>query len=91
MNSFATKRKDSRFVRQADANVNKMSDQGLRDMLGEAAVAGLKAVMRNYYFTIAGDIYCQVDGSSIRLDLTTEVAILYMLLWDEEFYKSARG
>ena len=53
MNSFATNQKNSQFVGQAEAHVHNMTDQDLREMLGEAEDASLKAVMTN-------DIYFRV-------------------------------
>ena len=84
MNSFAAKWKDSQFMGEAETRPEQMTDQDVHDMLGEAVGSSLKALMRNHFFTIGGKIYRQRDGGSIGLDLTTEVASVYMLLWDEE-------
>ena len=38
----------------------------------------------NHFFSIAGKIFKQGDGSPIGLDLSVEVASIYMSLWDNK-------
>ena len=46
--------------------------------------------MRNHYFSIDGKIWKQRDGSPIGLDISVEIAGLYMSMWDKLFLDKVR-
>lgn len=43
-----------------------------------------------HYFTIKDQIYKQRDGCEIGLNLTVELASIYMLLWVEKFLEKCK-
>ena len=51
-------------------------------LLGSITSKCVQTVMENHYFTVGGEIFRQSDGGPTGLDLTVEVAAIYMLLWD---------
>ena len=57
----------------------------LKHLLGIACAKSVEVVMKNHFFTIDKRIFKQKDGSPIGLDMSVEVASLYMSLWDKQF------
>ena len=62
----------------------------LKHLLGIACAKSVEVVMTNHYFTIDKRIFRQKDGSPIGLDMSVEVASLYMSLWDKSFRDKLR-
>ena len=56
-----------------------------RKLLGAAMALGVRAVMSHHFFKIGGKTYRQRDGGAIGMDLTVELAAIYMLEWDSKF------
>ena len=46
--------------------------------------------MSNHFYKIGDEIKKQTDGGAIGVDLTNEVACLYMLRWDRKFRRKLR-
>ena len=67
-----------------------MSPQQVRQLLGIASARTVKNVMMNHFFTINGKLFRQKDGSPIGLDLSVEIASIYMTLWDKKFLATLR-
>ena len=42
----------------------------------------VKTVLENHFFTLGGRVMKQVDGGCIGVDMTVELAAIYMLIWD---------
>ena len=56
--------------------------QGVNILLGSLTAKCVQTVMKNHFFTLGGKIYRQSDRGPTGLDMTVEVASIYMLLWD---------
>ena len=91
LNSFVTNPKTSQFNKPADVPPEQLSDTDVRKLLALGVAKTVKVVMGNHYFKIGGKIYKQTDGGSIGLDLTVELASIYMTLWDERFLKKCKN
>ena len=90
MNSYV-KNPSGKLLAPAIRNPEDMGEGEVKDMLGEATACAIRTVMQHHYFTIGGEIFRQKDGGSIGLDLTTEIASIYMSLWDEDFLRKCRN
>ena len=53
-----------------------------RSMLKEALKIGMSVVMNNHMYTFDGRIHRQESGGSIGLELTGNIAQVYMIWWD---------
>ena len=89
--SFSSKPKPSQFKSEPMIGPEHLSEADIRALLAIAAGKAVKAVMTNHYFSIGGKMYRQKDGGSIGLDLTVELASVYMSLWDESFIKKCKS
>ena len=89
--SFSNNPKPSQFKSGPLIGPENMSESDIRALLAIAAGKAVKAVMTNHYFSIGGGLYRQKDGGSIGLDLTVELASIYMSLWDESFNKKCKA
>ena len=56
-----------------------------RLMLTEALKIGMLVVMNNHTYTFDGKVYRQQSGGSIGLELTGNIAQVFMIWWDSEF------
>ena len=83
LNSFTKKNKITQFT----CEKIQYTQYEKRLLLGAAVSVAVYQVMDNHYFKIGGSIHKQSDGGSIGMDLTVELASIYMLLWDEKFKK----
>ena len=64
---------------------NGYSEEEVRLLLGAAIATGVYTVMDNHFFKFMDCVYRQKDGGSIGMDLTVELASIYMSIWDEKF------
>ena len=91
LNSFVTNPKPSQFCSDAEVPPENISDIEVRKLLALGVSKAIKTVMGNHFFKIGGKMYKQTDGGSIGLDLTVELASIYMTLWDERFMKKCKN
>ena len=90
INSFLKKQSNAQFQGPPEKGVEDLSPELIRRLLSIACAGSVRYVMEHHYFTIAGDIFCQKDGSPIGLDLSVETASLYMSIWDQKFSERLR-
>ena len=62
-----------------------MNDDEVRALIALALSKSIKVIMKNHFYSIGGQIYRQKDGGCIGMDLTVELASIYMSLWDQHF------
>ena len=55
--------------------------------MSHAVANAVRACWNNHFYTFRGNIYEQVDGGAIGLDLTGEIVRLVMAVWHIEFLK----
>ena len=90
-NSLLKSPKDSQFYGKPPLPANDMDQNDTRMFLGIAIGYGVKCVMKNHFFKIGGRIFRQRDGGAIGLDLTVEIASLYMSMWEYEYLEKCRS
>ena len=90
LNSFLNNPKPSQFNKEADTPPEQISDNEVRQLLALGVAKTVKVVMGNHFYKIGGNVYKQNDGGSIGLDLTVELASIYMILWDERFIRKCK-
>ena len=56
-------------------------------MLAKALEIGINAVMNTHVYKFAGEIKAQKQGGAIGLELTGEIAGVFMSWWDKEMRK----
>ena len=61
--------------------------QTTKKMLAKAIETGIKAVMKTHVYKFAGEIKSQNQGGAIGLELTGEIAGVFMGWWDKEMKK----
>ena len=69
---------------------NDLHPKDVRKLLGLAAAKSTDTVMKSHFFSIKGGIYKQRDGAPIGLDVSVEIASLYMTLWDRKFLSKCK-
>ena len=62
----------------------------LKNMIAKALEAGINAVMNTHVYKFAGEIKSQKQGGAIGLELTGEIAGVFMTWWDREMKKKLR-
>ena len=67
------------------APVSAPNEREQRVMLTEALKIGMLVVMNNHLYTFNGHTYRQESGGSIGLELTGNIAQVFMIWWDREF------
>ena len=90
LNSYLKRRGENQFQGPALRNFVDLSPQQVRQLLGIASARTVKNVMMNHFFTINGKLFRQKNGSPIGLDLSVEIASIYMTLWDKKFLATLR-
>ena len=60
-------------------------------MLAKCVEIAAKLVMRNHFYLIGDEIRKQAEGGPIRLALTTALARMTMIWWDEKFMEKVRN
>ena len=85
LNSYLRRRGENQFQGPPQRPWQELTDDNVRQMLGIASSRTVQHVMGNLFFSIAGKIFRQGDGLPIGLDLSVEVASIYMSLWDRKF------
>ena len=75
----------NQFMGPPERGWENLTDDSVRLLLGILSARTIKTVLLNHYFTLGGKVYRQSDGGSIGLDLTVELAAIYMLIWDLSF------
>ena len=53
-------------------------------MIAKALEAGINVVMRTHVYKFAGETRAQTKGGAIGLELTGEIAGVFMAWWDRE-------
>ena len=82
LNSFLKRPSLNQFVAPPNKSHIELNNDQINILLGCLSASSVKAVLQNHYFTLGGKIYKQSDGGSIGLDMTVELAAIYMLMWD---------
>ena len=90
LKSFLKRRRAAQFARPAEREARMLSKSQVARLLGIASAKTVKTVMANHFFTIAGKLFRQRDGSPIGLDMSVETASLVMLMWDRRFLKKLK-
>ena len=67
-----------------DMPVNTPNDEQERIMLREALKVVILFIMKNHIYTFENQIKMQSDGGPIGLELTGDVAQVFMMWWDEQ-------
>ena len=80
LNSFLRRPSMNQFHGPPEVSHENMTDPEVNILLGSLTAKCVKVVMENHYFTVGGKIYRQSDGGPAGLDITVEVAAIYMLL-----------
>ena len=62
----------------------KPDKQTLKKMIGKAIEVGINTVMRNHVYKFAGEMRVQKQGGAIGLELTGEIAGVFMSWWDRK-------
>lgn len=65
--------------------VSTPNEREQRVMLTEALKVGMMVVMNNHTYTFNKKVYRQQSGGSIGLELTGNIAQVFMIWWDSEF------
>ena len=59
------------------------SDETIKKMIGKALQVGINAVMKAHVYKFAGETRVQKQGGAIGLELTGEIAGVFMSWWDK--------
>ena len=59
-------------------------DKTVKRMIGKAIQVGINAVMKAHAYKFAGDTRVQKQGGAIGLELTGEIAAVFMSWWDKK-------
>ena len=84
------RRAESQFLGPPEKPPNDLHPKDVRKLLGLAAAKSTDTVMKSHFFSIKGGIYKQRDGAPIGLDVSVEIASLYMTLWDRKFLSKCK-
>ena len=90
LNSWLKRKSEAQFQGPPLEDWRGIDKATLKHLLGIACAKSVEVVMTNHYFTIDKRIFRQKDGSPIGLDMSVEVASLYMSLWDKSFRDKLR-
>ena len=82
LNSFIKRPSMNQFHGPPEVSYENLTRPDVNVLLGSLTSKCVQTVMENHYFTVGGKIFRQSDGGPTGLDLTVEVAAIYMLLWD---------
>ena len=66
------------------------NDKEAKTMLAEALNIGIKFTMENHIYCFNDNIKKQAEGGPIGLELTGEVALVFMTWWDKQFKAKLR-
>ena len=73
------------FLGPPEKSCENLTQVQINQLLGCLCSKSVRTVMENHYFTLGGQIYKQTDGGSTGVDMTVEIAGIYMLVWDLAF------
>ena len=65
--------------------VSKPSQEQQVEMIAKCVEIAAKLVMRNHFYHFGEEIRKQAEGGPIGLELTTALARMVMIWWDEQF------
>ena len=69
------------------ADVSNFTEAEKRRLLATALKIALTIVMKNHIYVFGGQLRRQKEGGAIGLELTGQLAKIYMIWWDKEFAK----
>ena len=66
---------------------NKPDDETVKKMISKALEVGINTVMKTHVYKFAGETRTQKQGGAIGLELTGEIAGVFMSWWDKQMRK----
>ena len=85
LNSFLKRSSMGQFLGPPVKSYEELTKLQINQLLGCLTSNSVKKIMENHFFTLGGQIHKQTDGGCIGVDMTVEIAAIYMLVWDLSF------